>query len=45
MHIMGCGYMSKNRVEVVIGENIIALQGNESEEHMQCVAKVINKKL
>ena len=42
---MGCWYMSKNRVEVVIGGNIIALQGNESEEHMQRVAKVINGKL
>ena len=37
--------MSKNRVEVVIGGNIIALQGNESEEHMQRVAKAINEKL
>ena len=45
VHMMGCWYMSKNRVEVVIGGNIIALQGNESEEHMQRVAKVINEKL
>ena len=37
--------MSKNRVEVVIGGNIMALQGDESEEHMQRVAKVINEKL
>lgn len=37
--------MSKNRVEVVIGGNIYALQGTESEEHMQRVAKVINEKL
>ncbi|MBE6022736.1 MAG: cell division protein ZapA [Cellulosilyticum sp.] len=45
VHVMGCEYMSKNRVEVVIGGNIISLQGNESEEHMQRVAKVINEKL
>lgn len=37
--------MSKNRVEVVIGGNIIVLQGNESEAHMQRVAKIINEKL
>lgn len=37
--------MSKNRVEVVIGGNIMAIQGNESEEHIQRVAKVINEKL
>ena len=37
--------MSKNKVEVVIGGNIFALQGEESEEHMQRVAKVINEKL
>lgn len=37
--------MSKNRVEVVIGGNILALKGNESEEHMQRVARVINEKL
>lgn len=44
-HIMGCEWMAKNRVEVVIGGNILALQGNESEEHMQRVAKMINEKL
>lgn len=37
--------MSKNRVEVVIGGNIFALQSDESEEHMQRVAKVMNDKL
>lgn len=37
--------MAKNRVEVVIGGNIYALQGDESEAHMQRVAKVINEKL
>lgn len=37
--------MTKNKVEVVIGGNILALQGDESEEHMQRVAKVINEKL
>lgn len=44
-HVMGCLGMTKNRVEVVIGGNILALQGDESEEHMQRVAKVINEKL
>lgn len=37
--------MSKNKVEVVIGGSIYALQSNESEKHMQCVAKMINEKL
>ncbi len=36
--------MSKNKVEVVIGGLIYALQGEESEEHMQKVAKLINEK-
>lgn len=44
-HVMGCLGMTKNKVEVVIGGNILALQGDESEEHMQRVAKVINEKL
>lgn len=37
--------MSKNKVEVVIGGNIYSLQGNESEEHIQKVAKMMNEKL
>lgn len=37
--------MSKNKVEVVIGGSIYSLQGNESEEHMQRVARIINEKL
>ena len=37
--------MSKNKVEVVIGGSIYSLQGNESEEHMQRVARIINDKL
>ena len=37
--------MSKNRVEVVIGGSILSLQGDESEEHMQRVARVINDQL
>ena len=36
--------MSKNKVEVVIGGLIYALQGEESEEHMQKVARLINEK-
>lgn len=37
--------MSKKRVEVIIGGSVYSLQGNESEEHMQHVVKVINEKL
>lgn len=37
--------MSKNKVEVVIGGSIYSLQGNESDEHMQRVARIINEKL
>lgn len=37
--------MSKNKVKVVIGGSIYSLQGNESEEHMQRVARLINEKL
>ena len=40
----GVKCMSKNKVEVVIGGLIYALQGEESEEHMQKVAKLINEK-
>lgn len=32
-------------MEVVIGGSIYSLQGNESEEHMQRVARLINEKL
>lgn len=41
----GVWHMSKNRVEVIIGGSILSLQGDESEEHMQRVARVINDKL
>lgn len=37
--------MSKTRVEVVIGGTIYALQGEESPEHIQRVASLINEKL
>lgn len=37
--------MSKNKVEVVIGGSIYSLQGNESDEHMQRVARIINEKI
>ena len=36
--------MAKNKVEVVIGGTIYALQGEESQEHIQRVAHIINKK-
>ena len=35
--------MSKNKVEVVIGGLIYALQGEESEQYMQKVAKLVNE--
>lgn len=37
--------MAKNRIEVIIGGAIYALQGEESEEHIQKVARLINDKL
>lgn len=37
--------VAKNRIEVIIGGAIYALQGEESEEHIQKVAKLINEKL
>lgn len=37
--------MSKNKVEVVIGGLIYALQGEESEGHIQRVAKLVNEKI
>lgn len=37
--------VAKNRIEVIIGGNIYALQGDESEEHIQKVARLINDKL
>ncbi len=37
--------MSKNKVEVIIGGNIYYLQGDESQEHIQKVAALINKQL
>lgn len=36
--------MSKTKVQVVIGGMIYALQGEESEEHIQKVARIINDK-
>jgi cell division protein ZapA len=37
--------MSKNKVEVIIGGNIYALQGEESQEHIQKVAGLIDKQI
>lgn len=37
--------MSKNRTEVIIGGNIYFLQSEDTEEHMQAVAKLINVKI
>ena len=42
---IGVWHMAKNRVEVVINGNIMSLQGDASEEHIQKVAKIINEKL
>ncbi|WP_069997528.1 cell division protein ZapA [Cellulosilyticum sp. I15G10I2] len=37
--------MSKNKVKVIIGGNIYALQGDESQEHIHKVASLINEKI
>lgn len=37
--------MAKNKVEVIIGGSIYTLQGEESQEHMQKVASLIDKKI
>jgi cell division protein ZapA len=37
--------MAKNKVEVMIGGQVYALQGNESREHIQKVAHVLDKKV
>lgn len=37
--------MAKNKVEVIIGGQVYALQGNESEEHIQQVANIVDKKI
>lgn len=37
--------MAKNKVEVIIGGNIYSLQGEESNQHIQQVAALINQKL
>lgn len=42
---MGCYYMSKNKVEVIIGGHIYSLRGDESQEHIQKVAALINEKI
>lgn len=36
--------MSKNKVEVIIDGTIYSLQGEESQEHIQKVARIINEK-
>lgn len=42
---MRCHDMAKNRVEVLIGGSVYALQGDESEAHIQKVARVLNDQL
>lgn len=42
---MGCWKMTKNRVEVIIGGQVYTLQGSESEEHIQRVARVLDEKV
>ena len=37
--------MSKNKVEVMIGGQVYALQGNESEAHIQKVAQILDQKV
>jgi len=37
--------MSKNKVEVIIGGTIYSLQGEESQEHIQKVARLIDSKV
>lgn len=37
--------MAKNKVEVIIGGQVYALQGNESQEQIQKVAHVLDKKM
>lgn len=37
--------MSKNKVEVMIGGQVYALQGNESETHIQKVAQILDQKV
>ncbi len=37
--------MSKKKVEVIIGGTIFALQGEETEEHIQKVANLIDKQI
>ncbi|MDA3732425.1 cell division protein ZapA [Niameybacter massiliensis] len=37
--------MTKNKVEVIIGGQVFALQGNESQEHIQKVASVLDQKV
>ncbi len=37
--------MSKNKVEVIIGGNIYALRGDESQDHIHKVATLINQKI
>lgn len=42
---MGCWKMTKNRVEVIIGGQVYTLQGSESEDHIQRVARVLDEKV
>lgn len=44
-NVSGGLVMSKNKVEVTIGGNVYAVRGEESKEHIQKVAKLINKHL
>lgn len=37
--------MTENKVEVIIGGNIYSLKGDESQEHIQKVAALIDKKI
>lgn len=43
--MIGVSFMSKNRVEVLIGGQVYALQGDESLGHMKAVAKTINTQM
>lgn len=42
--MVGC-FMAKNKVEVIIGGNIYSLQGDESNQHIQRVAAMIDQKI
>lgn len=42
---MGCWEMTKKKVEVIIGGQVYTLQGSESEEHIQKVARVLDEQV